>query len=156
VNDKNFEKQILIERSFYENFDKMTYGEYYYLLGHSITNFRYLDRWENEILPYLESLQNRTGNINDWNSFEWGGTICFRYDCVMILDQSIFQVGRSFPNLTNDKEESIQNENGEWLLNTLFIEKTYDEYVKISFLPPWVRRLVLRRSLVFNQLRMLQ
>ncbi|OOV29850.1 hypothetical protein BXU11_08295 [Flavobacterium sp. LM5] len=132
MNNKDFEKQILEERSFYENFDEQTFGKYYYLLGHSITTFKTIAQWENEILPYLDSLRNRTGKITDWNSFPWRGTICFRHDHVMVLDESIEQIGRRLPGLKKDNGENILNEDGDWLLDTLFIENNYTEYVKIS------------------------
>lgn len=132
MNNKYFEKKILAECSFYENFDEQTFGKYYYLLGHSISTFRSIVQWENEILPYLDSLINKMGKINDWNSFPWRGIICFRYDHVMILDETIEQIGRNLPGLKNDNGENILNEDGEWLLDTLFIENNYTEYVKIS------------------------
>lgn len=132
MNRNKFERQMQKEKSFYSSFDESVYGNYYYLIGHSITNFRYIDRWKNEIIPYLESLQSGIGKINDWNSFEWGGTICFRNNHVMILDKSIEQVGRRLPALKNEEGENLQNDEGEWVLDTNFIEVNYIEFVKIS------------------------
>lgn len=127
-----FEKELKNEQTFFNHFEEDTYGKYYYLIGLSITNFRFIDTWENEIIPYLESLQSGTGKINDWNSFPWKGIICFRKDHVMLLDESIEQVGRSLPGLKNEKGENIQNEEGECILDTGFIQENYIEYVKIS------------------------
>lgn len=132
MNREEFEKKVQKEQEFYNFFDESIYGKYHYLLGHSITCFRYIDTWVNDLIPYLDSLQNGTGKIDDWNSFEWGGTICLRHDHVMVLDKSIEQIGRRLPALVNDKGGNIQNEEGEWILDTEFIEKHYNEYVKIS------------------------
>lgn len=132
MNRNEFEKQVQNEQSFYDFFTESNYGKYHCLIVYSITNFRYIDTWENEIIPYLESLQNGVGKINDWNSFEWGGIICFRNDYVIILDKSIEQVGRRLPGLIDEKGENLQNDEGEWILDTSFIEANYTEFVKIS------------------------
>ncbi len=124
--------QLEREKAFYGLFTEKNYGNYHFLLVYAITTFRHIDQWKNEILPYLDSLSNRTGKINDWNSFPWHGKICFRYDYIMVLDESVEQIGRRLPGLKKDNGENILNEDGDWLLDTLFIENNYTEYVKIS------------------------
>ena len=127
-----FENQVNDELSFYAYINGNKHGEYNYLIGHSITTFRNLDTWKNEIMPYLVSLQNGLGNINDWHSFPWGGIICFRIDYVMIIDKSIEKVGIRLPGLKNQEGENLQNGEGEWILDTNYIEENYTEFVKIS------------------------
>lgn len=131
MNKEDFDRHNCKELVFYNNFDENTYGKYYFLLGHSITTFRFIDQWTKELFPYLEGLQNGTEKIDDWNSLPWGGTICFRSDHVMILDNSLEQNGRPLPGLKNEKGENYLNVEGEWLLDTDFIEKNYTEYVKV-------------------------
>jgi hypothetical protein len=132
MNIKDLNSQFEKERAFYDLFNEEKYGKYYFILIYSITTFRFIDQWENEILPYLESLKNKTGKINDWNSFPWKGEICFRHDYIMILDESIHQVGRKFPGIIDDKECQILNDEYEWLLDTEFIRMNYTEFVIIS------------------------
>ena len=107
-------------------------GSFIFLLWHFITDFPDLDRWEEEIMPYLESLANKTGKIDDWNSFDWGGTICFRYDHVLIADKSLFQVGSLYPPIRDENNNPLFNEYGESLYDTIYLKEHYEEYVYIS------------------------
>ena len=112
-------------------FNEEAYGKFHYLIGYFLISFRYLDRWEEEIMPYLESLANKTGKIDDWNSFDWGGTICFRYDHVLIADKSI-DAHKIVPILRDENGIPVANEEGQLLLDTLRIKANYEEYVYIS------------------------
>lgn len=118
---------------FYEKYcDEKTYGKFHDLIGHAITTFRYLDLWEEEIMPYLESLANKTGAIDDWNSFDWGGRICFRYDHVLIIDETLIKIGRTLPPLRGSNGEPLLNDDYEWLFDTIFLKDHYEECVYIS------------------------
>ena len=68
-----------------------------FLTGHFITEKTNLNHLQNGFVTFLESIRNGDSSIEDQNSFEWGGTICFRNNHVMILDKSILQVGRLLP-----------------------------------------------------------
>ena len=126
------ENNLDFESLFYRTYcDDKTYGKFSYLLGYAITTFRYLEQWEEEIMPYLESLANKTGKIDDWNSFPWGGTICFRYDHVLIADKSI-DAHKIVPILRDENGIPVANEEGQLLLDTLRIKANYEEYVYIS------------------------
>lgn len=127
------ENNLDFESLFYRTYcDDKTYGKFSYLLGYAITTFRYLDQWEEEIMPYLESLANKTGKIDDWNSFPWGGTICFRYDHVLIVDKSLFQVCSLYPPIRDENNNPLFNEYGESLYDTIYLKEHYEEYVYIS------------------------
>jgi hypothetical protein len=114
-----------------EYFDEEIYRQFHFLLWHAITTFRYLDQWEEEIMPYLESLASKTGKIDDWNSFDWGGTICFRYNHVLILDESLFQVGSLYPPIRDENNNPLVNDYGESLYDTIFLKEHYEEFVYI-------------------------
>lgn len=121
------------EKIFYTNFcGEKNYGKFHYLIGHFITSFKDDNFLEKELFPYLYSLKNKTGKINDWNSFDWKGKVCFRYDYIMILDESINQIGRKMPGLFDEKGSQLLNDEYEWLLNTEYIQVHYSEYTIIS------------------------
>jgi len=109
-------------------YHKKSYGN---LLSKFIFSFKQKEIWINEILPLLKEI--RSGKLigKDLQGFEWGGTVCFRKDYVMILDPSINQEGRVFPDL-KDENGNIITVNDIPLFDTNFIEKNYTEYFKIS------------------------
>ncbi|MDR0228560.1 MAG: hypothetical protein LBI72_05790 [Flavobacteriaceae bacterium] len=107
--------------------------EYYYLISYSITSFRYLDTWEEELFPYLYALRDGTADIDDWNGFAWGGTICFRYDHIMTVDDDEFYKHGTLARLWDDLGNQVLNDEGTWLNDTEFIEKNNQNYfAKIS------------------------
>ncbi len=133
MNREDFLKRIELEKKYLNKYcSKEKFGQFHYLIGHFITTFRYIDQWENELLPYFNTILNGTGIINDWNSFEWKGTVCFRYSYVMILDESIHKLGRKLPGLYDNSGNQILNEEYDWLYDTEYIRTHYTEFVIIS------------------------
>ena len=109
-----------IQQAYYSNYcDENEYGKFSFLIGHFITGIKNINQLQYDLISYLESLQNRSGKLNDQNSFSWGGTICFRYDHIVILDETVFQVGRYLPGLVNDEGKNLLNEDGEWVESNL-------------------------------------
>jgi len=108
------------------------YGKYAYLIDYFISSFRDKDSLDENLFPYLYSLKDHTGKIEDWNGFYGIDKICFRYDNIFFLDESMHQIGRIFPPILDSKGEPIVNEYGEWLENTDYIESHYTEFTKIS------------------------
>ena len=117
---------------FISNFkSKNQESKYGFLIFDFLHSFRSIDSWDNDVLPLLQSIKSGKISQVDWRGFDWGGTICFRRNYVMILDESIYKVGRKFPPILDKEGEPLVNEYYEWLENTQYIESNYSEYLKI-------------------------
>jgi len=101
------------------------------LLSKFIFSFKQKEIWINEILPLLKDIRSGKLRGKDLQGFEWGGTVCIRKDYVMILDPSINQKDRVFPDL-KDENGNVITVNDIPLFDTNYIEKNYKEYFKIS------------------------
>ena len=102
-----------------------------YLIFDFLHSYRDIKSWDNDVFPMLNSIKCGGKSQIDWRDFEWGGVICFRRNYVMILDESIYQVGRKLPPLLDENDKPIVNEYFEWIENTEYIESNYSEYLKI-------------------------
>lgn len=129
--NKEFEERMDREREFLAEYVYLEkYGRYVDLINMFISNFRGRRKWEKRILPYLYSLKDKTGKIDDWTGGIWN-RICFRYDYVLIEDDDLHQVGRIFPPILDKNGAPMINENYEWLENTEYIVNHYTEFVKV-------------------------
>lgn len=124
----NFSSRLRIFISDFES--KKDESKFWYLVLDFLHNFRNKDTWEIDIFPLVESV--RTGNTfgEDWTDFVWG-SVCFRKDHVMFLDEKIHQIGRKFPPVSDNDGNPIVDETGQWLENTDYIESNYTEFLKM-------------------------
>lgn len=120
------------ENVFWPAIKKMyNYGFYQYLIGNAISTFRDVNQWENELMPYLISLKEQLGVINDWGGLPWGGNIYFRYDHILITDYSL-NMPSFFRGLKDENGNFLLNEDHNILEDTEYIATHYQKYVKVS------------------------
>jgi hypothetical protein len=138
MKNDNFNLDNGAEQNFFlANCNSQKYGEYSFLLVYLLSSFKNIRRLDNELIPMVEMFIAGKGIINDWSGFDWGGKVCFRLDHIMIIDESIYRIGRVFPEIEvdiNSYDNPLYQEKNGWLDNTEYIEQNYSEFVKVPVL----------------------
>lgn len=130
---EKFLLEVEAENKFYtDNCSEKEFGAYSFLLCYFISTYKSINELDNDVFPYLESLNNKKGIINDWNNFDWEGKVCFRNEYVLMIDKKIIQINRMM--LFDENKNPVLNDEFQWLEDTLYIENKFTEYVKISIL----------------------
>ncbi|HEY8934782.1 MAG TPA: hypothetical protein VIM75_18320 [Ohtaekwangia sp.] len=120
------------EQIFFETLtkEKEWCTSYCYLLNYFFSSYHSVEDMRN-ILQYIRSIKASEIKIDDWNSFEWRGVVCFRKEYVMIIDEKVFEVGNKLPGLKNEDGSNLLNASYEWIIDTDYIENNYSQFIKI-------------------------